>query len=76
MTPTLRGLKSLYPDANIYLLTFEENQKFCRKLGYIDQILTLRADSLFAFAFDVMRNLMRVWSVRPNERVNIGLNYE
>ena len=47
MTPAIRGLKTLYPNAKIHLLTFKGNQKFCLNLGCVDYILTLRHKSIF-----------------------------
>jgi ADP-heptose:LPS heptosyltransferase len=65
MTPALRGLRALYPEAKIHFLTFHGNQNFCLKTGCIDHVLTLRNKGLSVFAVDVMRNLLRIWSFRP-----------
>lgn len=65
MTPTLRGLKLLYPSANICLLTFVDNREFCHRLNGIDRILTLRANGFLVFLIDVFRNLLIVWKLRP-----------
>ncbi|MBT5633284.1 MAG: glycosyltransferase family 9 protein [Nitrospina sp.] len=65
MTPALRGLKALYPNGKIHLLTFERNYKFCLKIKCIDHILTLSPKSFWEFSIDVLRNLVRVWSIRP-----------
>ena len=66
MTPSLRGLKSLYPKANICFLTFAENTEFCLRLNGIDRILTLRSSGFSVFLFDVIRNLLIIWRIRPS----------
>lgn len=65
MTPMIRGLKSLYPDARVYLLTFSENRGLCALVDVIDEVLTFRNHNCFAFFADAFRNLLVIWKVRP-----------
>ena len=65
MTPAINGLKTLYPKANICLLTFAENLEFCTRLEGIDRVLTLRSSGFFVFTVDFIRNLLIFWRVRP-----------
>jgi ADP-heptose:LPS heptosyltransferase len=66
MTPAINGLKSLYPKANICLLTFANNREFCLRLGGIDRVLTLRSSSFFVLVVDILRNLLILWRIRPS----------
>lgn len=65
MTPMIRGLKSLYPDARIYLLTFAENRDFCALIDVIDEVLTFHSRNIFVFFADMFRHLLMIWRVRP-----------
>lgn len=65
-TPMLRGLKSLYDNPTIHLLTFRENFDLCVHLPLIDHILTIRNNSFSAFASDVAKALFQLWKIRPS----------
>lgn len=65
MTPMIRGLKSLYPEARIYLLTFSQNREFCALVNVIDEVLIFHDHNVFAFLADTFRNFLEVWKIRP-----------
>lgn len=59
-TPTLKALRSAYPECRLVLLTFENNTLFAEKLTVVDEVLSLRTSSFAAFAFDVCSLLPRL----------------
>ena len=66
MSPMLRGVRSLYPNAQITLLTFKGNLEFCKLITVIDRVLSLDDDSILSFFQDTMRCLLLMWKERPS----------
>jgi ADP-heptose:LPS heptosyltransferase len=66
MTPMVRGLRTLYPHAKIYFLTFKHVKKFCGQVSGFDEVLTLRDDNFLVFAEDALKSLLFIWKNRPN----------
>ena len=64
-TPMAKGLKKLYPNAKIVLLTFQENQAVGEQLPAYSKIIIFRKDSFGSFSVDLVRNLFLIWRMRP-----------
>ena len=65
-SPMIRGLKKLYNNPTIHVLTFHENRHLCSRVSVFDQILTVRKGSLYEFAFDTVKTLVKLWKIRPS----------
>jgi len=59
-TPTLRTLRSAYPDSYIVFLTFESNAKFAERLSDVDELRFFRTSSVLKFAIDVCTILLQL----------------
>ena len=66
ISPMMRGLKKLYPEAKIHLITFQPNYEFCIRINAIDQIISQRNNSLFVFLSDTLKNLKLIWKIKPD----------
>ena len=65
MTPMFRGLRLMYPNARICLLTFPENLAICGQIRTIDKILTIDPCSMITFFRDNIKCLLSIWRNRP-----------
>lgn len=59
-TPTLRALRSAYPESHIVFLTFESNARFAERLTVIDEVRFFRTSSFLEFAVDVCKILIQL----------------
>ena len=66
MSPMLKGIRLLYPDAQISLLTFKENFEFCKLVHEIDRVLPVDNESIFLFFKGTFRYLLLMWKERPS----------
>ena len=66
MSPMLKGIKALYPKAQVTLLTFKSNVEFCNLIEGIDRVLPLEEDNLFSFFRETLRYLFMMWIEKPS----------
>ena len=59
-SPMLRAIKARYPEVTISFLTFAGNRDMVERLGLVDEIHTLRTDSLLHFVCDMAQVLHRI----------------
>jgi len=59
-SPMLRAIKARYPEASIGFLTFAGNRDMVERLGLVDEIHTLRTDSMLHFVYDLVKVLGRI----------------
>jgi ADP-heptose:LPS heptosyltransferase len=71
-TPLIRSIKSTYPEARLIFLTFYDNEGLIKSLGLIDEVLSIRTDSLLSFSLDVIRSLYQL----KKKEVDTVLNLE
>ncbi|UCH12390.1 MAG: glycosyltransferase family 9 protein [Candidatus Omnitrophota bacterium] len=71
-TPMIRSLRETFPKAKITFLTFSNNKQVIELIGPIDSVMSLRTDSLFIFAADLLRVLLRL----RKEKYDIAIDME
>jgi ADP-heptose:LPS heptosyltransferase len=70
MTPMLRSLRVMYPNAKIWMLTFQENHAICGSIEEVDRLLLIDPSSLASFARDNLKCLFTIWRNRPDITVD------
>ncbi|MFC1631916.1 glycosyltransferase family 9 protein [Candidatus Omnitrophota bacterium] len=60
----VRAVRERYPKAKIYFLTFAKNREVCESLGMIDQIVALDPSSFWRFAFNAIKTLHYLRSLK------------
>jgi ADP-heptose:LPS heptosyltransferase len=71
MSPMLKGVRSLYPDAQISLLTFKGNFEFSKLVHEIDRVLSVDDKNIFLFFKDTFRYLLLMWKERPSIIIDV-----
>lgn len=71
-TPLIRSIKSTYPEARLIFLTFHDNEDLIKSLDLIDEVLSIRTESLLNFALDVIRSLTTL----KKRKIDTVLNLE
>jgi ADP-heptose:LPS heptosyltransferase len=71
MTPMLRSLRWMYPNAKIWLLTFSENLDICKQIDTIDYVLSIDPQSMSTFLRDNLKCLIKIWKNRPEITVDV-----
>lgn len=59
-TPMLRALRTKFPRCKIVFLTFGGNAKFTKQISLIDEVVSIRTESLFLFMSDLLRVLIKI----------------
>ncbi|MBK5276303.1 MAG: glycosyltransferase family 9 protein [Desulfuromonadales bacterium] len=70
-SPMLRTIKSRNPNVKIGFLTFAGNRDMVERLGLVDEIHTLRTDSLLHFACDLFRVIGRIRRKRYDATIDM-----
>jgi len=70
MTPMLRSLRVMYPNARVWLLTFPENLAIAGQINTIDKVLTIDPSSIATFVKDNLKCLVIIWRNRPEITVD------
>ena len=71
MSPMLKGIRSIYPDAQISLLTFKGNLEFCKLVNAIDRVLPVDDENFFLFFKGTIRHLFLMWKERPSIIIDV-----
>lgn len=59
-TPMLSALRQAFPEAKITFFTFSSNREIVARLNLVDEILTLRTNSVLLFAKDLLQALLAI----------------
>ena len=65
MSPMLKGIKTLFPNAQVTLITFRSNIEFCNLIEEIDRVLPFDKNSIFSFFKDTFKYLFMMWKEKP-----------
>jgi len=56
-TPLLQSLKKRFPDARIIFVTFQQNAELLKLFPFIDEVITIRNDTMFQFIASTAKTL-------------------
>jgi lipopolysaccharide heptosyltransferase II len=72
MTPTLKALKTRYPQAEITILTLEQNKKLCERINLIDHVVTVPMKKYLSLIPAMLKLISRL----RKERFEVALDFE
>ncbi len=72
---SIKKTKKLYPDANIFFLTFKKNRYCIEALNIIDKknIITIREDSFFNLTSDTIKTITRFRKIKIDTSIDLEL---
>ncbi|MFA6053901.1 MAG: glycosyltransferase family 9 protein [Thermodesulfovibrionales bacterium] len=58
-TPLLQSLRERFPKATILFVTFQQNAELLKLFPFIDEVITIRNDTMFDFIVDTLKTISR-----------------
>jgi len=72
-TPLLQSLRERFPDAKILFVTFQQNAELLKLFPFIDEVITIRNDTVFNFIIDTLKTIS---SLRFKSEINLFVDME
>jgi ADP-heptose:LPS heptosyltransferase len=63
-TPALKNIKTGYPDAKIFYLTFEGNQEICKLINDIDEVIVVGLNNPLSFTIDTINKILKLRKIK------------